>query len=193
MFRQKKHVIVVTFSSVIIAIVLISTLIGYSLYVRWKEDSFGLKYRNSIYKLTAELFRKDIVLANVNVVIGEDDPFAGMPVIGGSLKNNSSKTLTSILVEISFYGADGAVIFKDRVYPLGGGTEKQYPGPDILSANIGPTRNILLPGEGISFRHLLRNCPRKLIAHFDTKSKFARVYPQDKITMKYSVEGLNIL
>ncbi|RKY42568.1 MAG: hypothetical protein DRP85_02210 [Candidatus Makaraimicrobium thalassicum] len=189
MFIKKKNIVVIIFSSVIIAVVFVSTLIGYTIYVQWKEDSFALKYRNSIYRLTAELFRKEIAMSNVNVKVGVEEPFPGMPLLEGSLRNNFNKTIDSIRIEVSFLEQDGTVVYNDWFHPLG----EQHSVSSPLFSGMEQTRNLLLPGEGISFRHLLRNCPRELIAQLSTKSKFARSHSKDKIRLVYSITGLSVL
>ncbi|MFC1480328.1 hypothetical protein ACFL5Y_02635 [Candidatus Omnitrophota bacterium] len=189
MFLKKKHILVIVFSSIIIAVVFVSTLIGYSLYIQWKKDSFALRYRNSIYKLTAELFRKNVVMSNVRVKIGGKELFPGLPLLEGSFKNNSNKIVTSVLVEVYFLRPDGTVVYKDWVYPLG----EQHFGSSTLFPGIKQTRNILLPGEGISFRHLLRNCPREVVEQVSARTKLAKNSSKDKIRMVYSIAGLSVL
>ncbi|MFH1552946.1 MAG: hypothetical protein ABID83_04845 [Candidatus Omnitrophota bacterium] len=189
MFLKKKHILVIIFSSLIITVVFVSTLIGYSLYIQWKKDSFALRYRNSIYKLTAELFRKDVITSNMSVKIGGKELFPGLPLLEGSLKNNSNKTVTSVMVEVYFLRPDGTVVYKDWFYPLG----EQHFGSPALLPGIKQTRNILLPGEGISFRHLLRNCPRELVEQVSVRTKLAKNSSKDRIKMVYSIVGLSVL
>ncbi len=186
---KKKHVLVIVFSSLIISVVFLSTLVGYSIYLQWKEDSFALRYRDAIYRLTAQIFRNNIAVGNVTVKIGEDRPFKGMPMMEGSLKNNSSKTVTSILIEVSFSRPDGTVVYKDSFYPLGA---YKYTHPALLTG-MENTRNVLLPGEGISFRHLMRNCPREVVSQLSTRSKFAKSGSEDKLRFEYSINGMRVL
>ena|GEM_PF-710081 len=189
MFIKKKHIAVIIFSSIIIAVVFMSTLIGYSLYIQWKKDSFALRYRNRIYKLTAELFRKDIIISNVYVKMENDGPFSEMPVVEGSLKNNSNKTATSVMIEVSFLAPDGAVIYDSWFDPLG---EQRFGSPPLLFGGR-QTRNVLLAGKSMSFRHLLRNCPPDVVAQVSTTADFAKSYSKDKTKLVYSVTGLSVL
>ncbi|MEA3489076.1 MAG: hypothetical protein U9R44_01880 [Candidatus Omnitrophota bacterium] len=189
MFIKKKHILVIILSSIIITAVFVSTLIGYTLYIQWKKDSFELKYRNSIYKLTAELFRKDVFISNVNVKILNNMARPDVPVFEGTLKNNSNKIITSILLEVSFQGQDGTVAYKAWFHPLG----EQYPGDFTLSPVKRQTRNILFPGKGLSFRHPLRNCPREIVTEVTAKSNFAKNDSKRSIKLVYSIEGLSVL
>jgi len=186
---KRKSIVVIVFSSLIVAAVLFSTLLGYMLYVQWKEDSFVLKYHNSIYKLTAELFRENVSIANTKVRLEGAEPFPQMPVLEGSIKNSSDKTVISVLVEISFREPDGSVVYKDWFYPLG---ERSFSNP-IMFSGVKRAENVILPGEGISFRHLLRNCPRELVPMLSSGSNFARNSAEGKIALVCEIKGLRVL
>lgn len=186
---KRKHAQVIIYSSMIIAICLITTLLGYSIYIQWKKDAFASKYRNSIYKLTAELFEDDVILANVDVKMPGDDVFPRVPLIEGKLKNNSGKTVTSILIELAFLAPDGRVLYKGWFHPLG---ERRF-GSTVFMTSSGKTRNVLLPGEGVSFRYLLRNCPREVVSEISKKTEFAKKKSEDTIDLVCSIEGLRVL
>ena len=177
---------VIVFSTLIIGVVLASTIIGYGLYIEWKNNSFSSSYTSSISKLTAEMLRSDINIYNVKPALGKDELFYGMPFIEGSIKNDTNKTITSVLMDVSFAKADGSVIYKDRFYLIGQGLAGKVP-----TSGIGRTRNILLPGENISFRHLLRRCPPEIISQFSSKEEFART--KDQIQLNYSIIGVTVL
>ncbi|MGB2600748.1 MAG: hypothetical protein WBD00_06840 [Candidatus Omnitrophota bacterium] len=189
MFVKKKHILVILFSSLIISVVFLSTLAGYMLYIQWKKDSFALNYRDSIYKLTAELFNKDVVLSNVSFKIGDQEPFLGKPLFSGSIKNNSNKSITSILLEVYIQEPNGNVVYRGWYYPLG---EQPYGNPSVFFG-AHPTRNVLLPGEGISFRHPLLNCSKQLVAEVSGKSKFAKRDSHSGLTLSYSIAGMSVL
>jgi hypothetical protein len=180
--------LVITVSSLIIGIVLASTVIGYSLYVEWKNNSFALRYKKSISKLTAEMLRKDIGISNVKVIIGKDKLFFGLPFMEGSLKNNTQKSVASIQMEVSFTKPNGSVIYKNLFHPIG---EERFSGFTALTG-VEHTRNILLPGESLSFRHLMRKCPPEVVSQFSSESDFARSDPGKKITINYSIIGMTV-
>ncbi|MFQ5952940.1 MAG: hypothetical protein ACE5JK_06005 [Candidatus Omnitrophota bacterium] len=186
---RSKHFLVIAFSSLIIGVVLASTVIGYSLYIEWKNTTFISRYKSSIAKLTAEMFKEDIAISNINVRIAHEGPFSGLPFIEGSLKNNSPKTITSILMEISFLKPDGSVIYKGWFHPIG---EEGFAHSASFSA-VEYTSNVLLTGESVSFRHLLRNCPSEVVSQFSSKEEFAKTSAEDRIKMEYSITGVTVL
>ncbi|MDP8257898.1 MAG: hypothetical protein P9L90_00530 [Candidatus Aadella gelida] len=186
MFLKKKHISVIIFSSSIIAIVFISTLVGYHLYLQWKQDTLALKYRSSIYKLTAEVFKNDIVLSNVSIKTDKTSGIGVVPLLQGTIKNNSGKKITSILIEVSLIKPDGTVAYKEWVNPLGGGSDESGMNP---SAVVYPEK-ILMPGEEMNFGHLLKNCPQDVKRKLSLKSEFAKEGAKGSLELNLSVAGM---
>lgn len=184
---RKKHIPVILFSSIIIAGVFITTLAGYTIYIQWKKDVFTTDYRNSIYKLTAELYKNDITWSKVKVDVRDASRGREIAVFEGSVSNNTGKTLESILVEISFVDPDGRVLYKDWVDPL---TDHRFwRAVPTESASI---KRVLLPGETLIFRHNLRNCPREIIKDISSMKEFAKSDTPEKVKYIYSIEGLKV-
>jgi len=190
MFIKRKHRLVIVFSSLIVAVVFVSTLLGYNLYVQWKGDSVSVRYRNSIYKLSAELFRDEIDISSVSIETDKHNVQTSLPFVKGSLKNKTEKAVSSILVEVFFQRHDGSVIYRDWIYPLG---ESLPARAGVFIFRRSKTHNILLPGEGISFRHSLRNCPDEIVGRFSDKDNFAKKEDKNKIKIVYSIAGLKVL
>jgi hypothetical protein len=189
MVLKSKNILVILFSSVIIAIVLLSTLLGYSLYVEWKNDSRSVKYNNSMYILTAEMFKSDIVISNVVVRMGEHGPFRGQPIIEGDIKNNSPKPVNLLTVEVFFENPDGSVVYKDRLLPLGGSRFAH----STLFSGVEPGQEILLPGNSKVFRHIFRNCPPEVVQEIASKASFAKNESDDKMKIRYSITEMSVL
>lgn len=186
---KTKHRTVILFSSAIIAMVIISTLVGYGLYIQWKEDTFAVDYRNSMYKLTADIFKKDIEIYNVKTEF--ENGASSLPkilMLEGKLKNNSPKTITSIMLEVSFSRPDGYVVYKDWFHPLGEGVLSGSP----FFSSIKRTRDVLRPGENMSFRHLLRNCPPEVISQIFKKTLFAKSGSEGEIKLIITVSGVSV-
>ncbi|MFH1305289.1 MAG: hypothetical protein ABIH74_02665 [Candidatus Omnitrophota bacterium] len=189
MFIKRKHIAVVVFSSLVVVIVFASTLIGYTLYIQWKKDSFTGKYHVSIGRLTAELFRKNIVLSNVNVKEAPgDEHFPAVPLLEGTLKNSSGKTITSVLLEVSFLAPDGTVEYYGQFYPVGGK-------PPLLGVTLFEKKHeedVLLSGQSLSFSHFLKNCPRRVIRQLSSGTNFARGSSKNTLKMVCSVVEVSV-
>lgn len=188
MFIKKKHTGVIIFSSIIISIVFVSTVIGYGLYIRWKNETNAFIYRRAIYSLTAEVFRPSISMTDINVVKSEKPDEPSLPMFQGHIKNNSPKSITSLLVEITFLDVDGAVIYKDQFDPLSSKGNK-HP----LFFGRGPSSDILAPGAAITFNHILRSCPPKVLSQISTKKKFVKSDSRDKLNLDYFITGISVL
>ncbi|MFH1836798.1 MAG: hypothetical protein ABH862_01610 [Candidatus Omnitrophota bacterium] len=189
MFIKKKHMSVVIFSSVIISVVFIVTLAGYHIYIQWKQDTLASKYRNSIYKLTAELFKNDVLLSNVSFRSAEKEGAPALPLLEGNLKNNSEKKITSISVEIALVDPEGVVVYRELVNPLEGG---------FLGFSVNPSvrvypEKILLPGEDMTFCHFDKNCPREVTEKMSTKTKFAKDGSGGELKLVFSIAGMSVL
>ena len=183
---KNKHVLVISLSSLVVAIVLVSTLIVYSLYLDWKEDSKALQYNNSIYRVTADMFAKYVAVSNVNVNAAGNDIFRHIVVIEGSVKNNSDKTITSLMLEVSFSRPDGTVIYRDWLYPIGD-NRSSYTSSSVSA------KNVLSQGEGVSFRHILVNCPAEVAEGIQFNTKFAKIPADKRIQMEYEIAGMSVL
>jgi len=187
MLIKRKQLTLVLFSSAIIVIVIISTLIGYSLYIQWKEDTSAVKYRNSIHNLSAEIFKDGIDIYNVRIEF-EKGSSSKMPALKGKLKNRSSKTITSIMIELSFSKPDGYVIYRDWFYPLGEEALSSSP----FFSSIKRTKEVLRPGEIMSFSYLLRKCPPEAVSQLSAMKAFAKTNPDKAIKLDLSVEGVSV-
>jgi hypothetical protein len=182
MFIKRKHRIVIIYSSLVIALVLISTLVVYNVYMQWKDENLGRVYLNSISELTSEMFRNEIFLADLAAKSVKGKKSQASPFIEGVLKNNSAKTVTYVLAEVSFARSDGTVVYKDWFRPLWSESDK----------GDGLFRGELPPGKSASFKHTLINCPKEIIEELSAKTKFAKRSASEKIKLICEIKGLNI-
>ena len=187
-----KHLQVIIFSSVVIAVILASTLAGYSLYLRWKEDVISVEYRNSILKLTADIFEDKVDIGGIDAKFGEagdDGAFsAGRAIVEWSMKNNTGKQITHLGVEISFLDRDDAILYRDWTYPLGG--EFQSGAPFFSGMR---TRKVLSPGESIRLEYVLRNCPERVRDFILGKNEFAKIDPTSDVHIEVKVCEMTVL
>jgi hypothetical protein len=184
---KRKHLPVIVFSSAVVLVVFLSTLFGYGLYTQVKKDAFTAAYRDSIRKISADIFRKDLIFSNVSVKASKDG--TQFPVFEGTLLNNSKQPLASILVELSFSDLEGRVLYKEWVKPLVGKNFESM----VFSADTVSGEAHIMPGESFSFRHILRNCPEHIVERMSIRRGFARRDPSKDVNFKCSVGALRIL
>ena len=168
-------------------VVFLSTLFGYSLYTQFKKDAFTAGYWDSIYAISADIFRKDIIFLNTNVKMGGSGEET--PVVTGTLRNNSARPITNVLIELSFSESDGRVLYKEWVRPLAG---QSFDGVRFFTDPVSG-EEVISPGGSFNFRHVMRNCPKNVTRRMSTKRGFQRKDESRKIDFKYSVGALKIL
>ncbi|HPN73315.1 MAG TPA: hypothetical protein PKZ41_04895, partial [Candidatus Omnitrophota bacterium] len=154
---KRKHFPVILFSSGIVVVVFLSTLFGFSLYTQFKKDSLAAAYRDSIYRITADIFRKDVVFSGVEVKISDKN--AQGPVFEAVMKNNSSRVITFLIIELCFSDSDGKVLYKEWIRPLAG---QGFDGV-LFSAGTRSEGEVIVPGESFRLRHVMRNCPESVV------------------------------
>ena len=186
---KSKNILVILFSSVIVAVVFLSTLLGYSLYVEWNNDSRAVEYANSMYILTAEIFKNEVIISNVTVRMGELGPFRDKPIIEGEIKNNSSKAINLLTLEVFFEKSDGSVVYKDRLLPLGRG---QFAHSTLFSG-VEPGHEVLLPSNSKIFRHIFRNCPPEVLHEIAKKTDFAKSTSTGNMKIRYLITEMSVI
>ena len=175
---------IVTLSSIIIASVLALTIFSFYVYLGWKEKNIERKYRISLQDLNAQLFRKYIML-DVQARIGSEEGFKNWPLVCGTIKNKSNKKIYSLKLKVSFSDPEGRVLYVDSFYPVGPKVRAL-----IDMGNI--TKSFLLEGDSVSFNHQLTNCPTVVSEYLRSKLKFAKEGDTVPLTLKYSLETLDI-
>jgi len=186
MFVKPKNVTVIVLSSIIVASVFVSTLAGYSFYTQWKKDSFTAMYKSSVYRLTGEMFKNEVVISNINVYVDPEKAKYSAPIIEGTIKNNTTKTISSIAIELSFSNNRGVVIYNDWFYVL------DNIDLGILSSS-GIIKNVILPGGAVSFKEILKNCPQSVIDRIREKAMFAKSDSENAIVISCKVVGMSVI
>ncbi len=184
---KRKHLPVILFSSGIVIVVFLSTLFGYSLYIQFKKDALAAGYRESICKITADIFREDLVFANVNIEVSDDGGHD--PVFEGELRNNTSWEITFLVIELSFFDEDGKVLYKEWVRPLAG---QNFDGV-LFSAETVSGEDVIPSGGSFNFRHVMRNCPEHVVCRTSMARGFAKRDNTRNVKFSYSVGALKVL
>lgn len=173
MIVKKKSILVIILSIMLISLVLITTLIGYYLYLNWKEENTKSLYLTSLYELNAKLYAKYISITSILIKIDEEEFFKDKPIMEGHIKNTSNKKIRSLKLKISLLDKDGRVLYMDLFYPL----------------RI-DSHSYLAPNDAISFKHLLKNCPKDITSYLKMKTRFAKEKKKDLINITYKIEEL---
>ena len=183
MLVKKKSILVIVLSSAIISFVLIITLIGFYIYLNWKEENNKSAYLNSLYELNAELYSKHVPIYSLLIKLDDDDLFKDKVIVEGQIKNKSNKKILSIKLKISLFDKYGRVLYVDSFYPLKSGS--------YLGLITEETGNYLLPDDSISFKHLLRNCPKDIYIYLKMRTRFAKEkIKKEPLNIDYKIEEI---
>ena len=184
---KKKHLPVILFSSGIVIVVFLSTLFGYSLYIQFKKDGLSVGYRDSICSITADIFRKDLLFSNVKIEVPKEGE--GDPVFEGELKNDASRAITALVIELSFTDVDGKVLYKEWVRPL---AEQSFNGV-LFSTETVSGEGVMLPGSSFKFRHVMRNCPEPIVKRTLMRRGFAKRDTSKDVKFTHTIGAMKVL
>ncbi|MBN1354142.1 MAG: hypothetical protein JW994_05710 [Candidatus Omnitrophica bacterium] len=178
--------LVILVSSLIISSVLALTLLGYYVYLGWKEKKISWNYRMALYNLNADIFGKYIQI-KLQAKIEKDGIFKGKPVVLGTIKNTSNKKIYSLKLKVVFYDSKQRAMYSDTFCPVGVDLESLVNIGELASN----TKNFLTEGDSVSFKHILRNCPSAVMLFLKSKSKFAKL-EKTPLKLDYGIEGIDI-
>ena len=174
MIIKKKSLIVALVSSFVIASVLVWTLIGYVIYLEFKDEESKRMYHGVLEKLNARIYSRYIEISKLTVAISSTGPLRGNPMISGVIKNNGARTITDMLLKVKFLDQDNAIIYEVIFHPqepsLGSASLTQVTIPYLsTSSKIAIAPNDLLP-----FKKILINCPKEILASMKKWTDFAK-------------------
>ncbi|NQT21817.1 MAG: hypothetical protein HQ579_00065 [Candidatus Omnitrophica bacterium] len=176
---KKKSILVIVFSSVLISFVLIATLIGFYLYLNWKADVNKTSYYNSIRELNAALYKKYIEISDITFELDKEWDFYNKPIIEGHISNSSNKKISYLKLRLTLSDKAGRVLYMDEFHPL---KARTYFGV-IVKLPV----SYLAPGDSISFKHFLKNCPEIIVSYLELKNGFAKTKETKTIDVRYKV------
>ncbi len=186
-YIKNRTALVIAFSSVIISSVLALTIFGFYAYLGWKEKEIRRNYRIALYDLNAKTFEK-YVIVKLDARFDDEGIFKGKPIVRVTIKNTSRKTIYSLRLKIAFYDKKHRTVYVDTFYPVGPELESLVNIADMTKM----TKNFLLEGDSISFKHRLKACPPKVLEYLKSKRKFAGLGVSEPLKLEYKIVGLDI-
>lgn len=162
MHLKKKSVVVALISGIIVSIVLILTLVGYSAYLELKNEESRISYMYALDKINARIYGKYIEISGLTAKIEKSGALRDKAVIEGTVKNSGQREISELITKIKFLDTDGAVIYEavsDLLEPaLGTGTVGVIKIP-YLSNN--PNIKVKIGGS-LPFKKILTNPPAEI-------------------------------
>ena len=174
MHLKKKSIIVAFISGLVVSIVLILTLVGYSVYLEIKNEESRISYEYALAKMNARIYGKYIEISGLAAKIEKSGVLKDKVVLEGTLVNNGNRQLSEIIVKIKFLDNDGAVIYaaiSDLLEPaLGAGTIGAIKIPYI---SYHPRVTVKIGGS-LPFKEILATPPAEIYSCLSDESGLSR-------------------
>jgi len=162
MHLKKKSVVVALISGFIVSIVLILTLVGYSVYLELKNEESRISYMYALDKISARIYGKYIELSGLTAKIERSGALKDKAVLEGTINNRGQRDLSELIMKIKFLDTDGAVIYEtvsDLLEPaLGTGTLGTIKIPYL---SYSPHIKVKIGGS-LPFKKILINPPAEI-------------------------------
>ena len=164
MIIKKKSLVVALVSSLVILLVMITTLIGYLIYVELKDNESKLSYQALLQKLNAKNYSAYIDASKLNARLGKGGALEKEPIVEGVIVNKGRKAITDILLKVKFKDKDGAVLYEVTFHPQ----EPPFGSFILTQVSIpyisGPSKVQIKPGDEFAFKRILANCPKEILS-----------------------------
>jgi hypothetical protein len=164
MIIKRKSLIVGLVSSVVIALVLIVTLVGYFIYLEFKSGEFSRVYQELLEKTKAKVYSKHLDIFGLDARIENTGALNGKPIIEGAITNKGSKEILGLVLKISFLDRDSASIYELIAHPQEpalGSTDFTRASTSRLFGYTHP-ENSLKPGQTLKFKKIITSCPTEV-------------------------------
>ena len=164
MIIKRKSLIVGLVSSVVIALALIMTLVGYSIYLEFKSGEFDRVYHELLERAKARVYSRHLDIFGLDARIENIGALKGKPIIEGAITNKGSKEIINLVLKLSFLDKDSASIYEFTARPQEpalGSAVFTHISISRLYGYAGPT-NSLKPGQTLKFKTIITGCPTEI-------------------------------
>jgi hypothetical protein len=154
MMIKRKSLIVGLISSVIIALVLILTLAGYSVYLEFKNREFKRVYQELLEEAKAKIYSRHLDIFGLDARIESTGALKGKPIVEGAVTNKGTRNVVNLVLELSFLDKDSAVIYEFTARPQEPSLQSVY--------TRAHSSDEIKPGETLKFKKILTGCPTEI-------------------------------
>jgi hypothetical protein len=195
MLIKRKSLIVGLVSSVVIALALIMTLVGYFIYLELTSMEFGRVYQELLEKSKAKVYSKHLDIFGLDARIENTGALKGKPIIEGAITNNGTREIVNLVIKLSFLDRDSASIYELTANPqepaLGGAVLTRA----SMSRQHNYTRPIdsLKPGKTLKFKKIIANCPTEIFVELREGEKPTKSFGRWSGKLTSEVVSLDLL
>jgi hypothetical protein len=158
-----KSVLVIILSSLVIGAVILSTIIGLSLYLGWKEKEASAAHSEKMAELNVKLYGEHVLVQDVKAKYDKDGLHKGKCFLEGSIKNSGFRTISSLELCVEFLNESGEVMHSERLLPLKTSELPHRTTIAAISYFISGRENPVLPGKSMRFKHVMSDQKNKSV------------------------------
>ncbi len=195
MIIKRKSLIVGLVSSVVIAMALIMTLVGYFIYIEFKSREFGRVYQELLEKAKAKVYSRHLDIFGLDARIENTGALMGKPIIEGAITNKGSREITNLVIKINFLDRDSASIYELTAHPQEpalGGTVFTHVSISHLYSYAHPIDS-LKPGQTLKFKKIITSCPTEIFVELREGEKPTKSFGRWSGKLTSEVISLDLL
>ena len=195
MIIKRKSMIVGLVSSVVIALVLIMTLIGYFIYLEFKSREFDRVYQELLEKTKAKVYSRHLDIFGLDARIENTGALKGKPIIEGAITNKGSREIVNLVIKLSFLDRDSASIYELTAHPqepaLGSAVFTRL-STSRLYGYAHPIDS-LKPGQTLKFKKIITSCPTEVFVELREGEKPTKSFGRWSGKLTSEVISLDLL
>ena len=195
MLIKRKSLVVSLVSSIVIALVLIMTLVGYSVYLEFKSKEFGRIYQELLEKAKAKVYSRHLEIFGLDARIENTGALKGKPIIEGAITNNGSRELVNLTIRLRFLDKDSASIYEFTACPQEPALGSAAFTHSSISRLSGYSRPIdsLKPGQTLKFKKIITGCPTEIFVELREGEKPTKSFGRWSGKLTSEVVSLDLL
>lgn len=195
MLIKRKSLIVGLISSFVIALVLITTLFGYFVYLEFKSREFGRIYQELLEKAKAKVYSRHLDIFGLDARIENTGALKGKPIIEGAITNKGSRKIVNLKIKLSFLDKDSASIYELIAHPqepaLGSAVFTRVSTSRLYSYTH--PIDALKPGETLKFKKIITSCPTEIFVELREGEKPTKSFGRWSGKLTSEVISLDLL
>ncbi len=195
MIIKRKSLIVGLVSSIVIALVLIMTLVGYFIYLEFKSREFSRVYQELLEKAKAKVYSKHLDIFGLDARIENAGALKGKPIIEGAITNKGSREIINLVLKLSFLDRDNASIYELVAYtqePALGSTIFTHTSISHMYGYAHPV-DALKPGQTLKFKKIITGCPTEIFVELREGEKPTKSFGRWSGKLTSEVVSLDLL
>ena len=195
MIIKRKSLIVGLVSSVVIALVLVMTLIGYFVYLEFRSGEFGRVYQELLEKAKAKVYSRHLDIFGLDARIENTGALKGKPIIECAITNTGSREIVNLVIKLNFMDRDSASIYEITAHPQ----EPALGSAVFAHASISHMYSYahpidsLKPGQTLKFKSIIASCPTEIFVELREGEKPTKSFGRWSGKLTSEVISLDLL